>query len=97
MLFPIRLDDAVMEADKAWAADIRRTRPVGDFSGWKQRDNYKKAFERLMRDLRQKRRREGELLAGGAESVRGAGLLLNLFLPLPSRTLSIWILLCFSR
>jgi TIR domain len=26
VLFPIRLDDAVMEAEEAWAADIRRTR-----------------------------------------------------------------------
>lgn len=41
VLFPIRLDNAVMEADEAWAADIRRTRPVGDFSAWKERNNYK--------------------------------------------------------
>jgi hypothetical protein len=31
VLFPIRLDDAVMETDVAWAADIRRTRHIGDF------------------------------------------------------------------
>lgn len=26
ILFPVRVDDAVMDCDKAWAADIRRTR-----------------------------------------------------------------------
>lgn len=51
VLFPIRLDDAVMETEEAWAADIRRTRHIGDFTGWKDHDNYKTAFERLLRDL----------------------------------------------
>ena len=31
VLFPIRLDDAVMDSDAAWAASIRRTRHIGDF------------------------------------------------------------------
>ena len=31
VLFPIRVDEAVMEATKAWAADIRRTRHIGEF------------------------------------------------------------------
>lgn len=31
VLFPIRLDDAVMETGQAWAAEIRRTRHRGDF------------------------------------------------------------------
>lgn len=52
VLFPIRLDNAVMETDQAWAADIRRTRHIGDFTGWKEHDMYQKAFERLMRDLK---------------------------------------------
>ena len=68
VLFPIRLDDAVMEAEEAWAVDIRRTRHIGDsrqrelfgsrrdangtFRGWKEHDKYKEAFGRLMRDLR---------------------------------------------
>ena len=52
VLFPIRLDDAVMETDHAWAADIRRTRHIGDFRDWKNHDSYKKAFERLVRDLK---------------------------------------------
>jgi uncharacterized protein YjbI with pentapeptide repeats len=50
-LFPIRLDDAVMETSESWAADIRRTRHIGDFSNWKDHDSYQKAFARLLRDL----------------------------------------------
>lgn len=52
VLFPIRLDDAVMEAQEAWAADIRRTRHIGDFRNWKNHNSYKKSFDRLLRDLR---------------------------------------------
>ena len=52
VLFPIRLDDAVMKTDRAWAADIRRTRHIGDFCCWKDHDAYQKAFERLLRDLK---------------------------------------------
>jgi hypothetical protein len=52
VLFPIRLDEVVMETDQAWAADIRRTRHIGDFRDWKNHDSYKKAFDRLLRDLK---------------------------------------------
>ncbi|MDE3090629.1 MAG: toll/interleukin-1 receptor domain-containing protein [Chloroflexota bacterium] len=51
VLFPVRLDDAVMKTDQAWAADIRRTRHIGDMSAWKDHDRYQAAFERLLRDL----------------------------------------------
>jgi hypothetical protein len=51
VLFPIRLDDAVMETEEAWAAEIRRTRHIGDFRIWKDHDEFQKAFVRLMRDL----------------------------------------------
>ena len=52
VLFPVRLDEAVMKTDKAWATDIRRTRHIGDFSRWKDHDAYQAAFERLLRDLK---------------------------------------------
>jgi hypothetical protein len=52
VLFPIRLDDMVMEAEQAWAAKIRRTRHIGDFSHWKDHDSYHQAFDRLLRDLK---------------------------------------------
>jgi hypothetical protein len=52
VLFPVRLDDAVMEEKMGWAADVRKSRHIGDFRDWKNHDSYKKAFERLMRDLK---------------------------------------------
>jgi uncharacterized protein YjbI with pentapeptide repeats len=51
ILFPIREDDAVMESNKAWAALIRRTRHIGDFTRWKDHDSYQRGFDRLLRDL----------------------------------------------
>jgi uncharacterized protein YjbI with pentapeptide repeats len=50
VLFPVRLDDAVMDTDEAWAAKLR-TRHIGDFRQWKKLDGYKKSFERVLRDL----------------------------------------------
>ena len=52
MLFPIRIDDAVMDTTKQWAHDIRRTRHISDFIRWKEHDAYSKALDRLLRDLR---------------------------------------------
>ena len=54
VLFPVRIDDAAMETEVAWAAKIRRTRHIGDFRNWKDYDSYQKAFEKLMRDLKGK-------------------------------------------
>jgi uncharacterized protein YjbI with pentapeptide repeats len=52
VLFPVRLDDSIMDAVDGWAADIRRTRHIGDFTKWKDHDAYQKAFDRLLRDLK---------------------------------------------
>jgi len=52
MLFPIRLDDAVMKIKTGWPADIRRQRHIVDFTTWKDHDAYQKAFDRLLRDLK---------------------------------------------
>jgi hypothetical protein len=51
VLFPLRLDDVVMQTSEAWAAKLR-ARHIGDFTRWKEHDNYQRSFERLMRDLR---------------------------------------------
>jgi uncharacterized protein YjbI with pentapeptide repeats len=51
MLFPIRLDDAVMETGEAWAAKLRADRNIGDFRQWKDHDSYQEVFERVLRDL----------------------------------------------
>jgi uncharacterized protein YjbI with pentapeptide repeats len=53
VLFPIRLDDMVMKIKTGWAADVRRTRHIGDFTRWKEHDKYQKAFTRLLRDLKE--------------------------------------------
>ena len=34
--------------------DIRRTRHIGDFTLWQDSASYKKAFDRLLRDLKSK-------------------------------------------
>jgi TIR domain/Pentapeptide repeats (8 copies) len=52
VLFPVRIDDAVMQTLEAWARLLRGQRNIGDFSRWKEHDSYQKSFERLMRDLR---------------------------------------------
>jgi uncharacterized protein YjbI with pentapeptide repeats len=51
MLFPIRLDDTVMETTEAWAAKLRADRNIGDFRQWKDHDRYREVFERVLRDL----------------------------------------------
>ncbi len=52
VLFPIRIDDAVMKGPQPWAAHLRRSRHIGDFREWTAHASYVKAFERLLRDLR---------------------------------------------
>ena len=52
VLFPIRLDDTVMDTRDDWAAKIKRRRHIGDFSDWKNKNSYQKAFETLLRDLK---------------------------------------------
>jgi hypothetical protein len=54
VLFPVRLDNAVMEAQVGWPTLIRNTRHIGDFRGWKKHDLYEGAFRRLLRDLKAK-------------------------------------------
>ena len=54
VLFPVRLDDAVMQTSEGWARLLRGQRNIGDFSRWKEHDSYQKSLERLMRDLRVK-------------------------------------------
>lgn len=51
VLFPIRIDNSIMETEQAWAANIRRTRNIGDFRDWKDHDQYQNAFKKLLRDL----------------------------------------------
>ncbi|GHO98474.1 hypothetical protein KSF_085220 [Reticulibacter mediterranei] len=50
VLFPIRLDNTVEHIKTGWITDIQ-TRHIGNFSSWKNPDDYKHAFKRLIRDL----------------------------------------------
>lgn len=48
ILLPIRLDNEVMETNKAWAANLRRTRNIGDFTNWTHSHEFEQAFDRLV-------------------------------------------------
>jgi len=50
--FPIRLADSVMSSILGWTAYLRRTRNIGDFRHWRNQEQYSRAFDRLVRDLR---------------------------------------------
>jgi hypothetical protein len=50
VLFPVRLDEAVMNTKEAWAAKLR-ARNIGDFRNWTDHDAYKQSLARVLRDL----------------------------------------------
>ena len=52
VLFPVRLDDAVMGIPGGWPAYVRNTRHIGDFREWEIHEKYQNAFNRLVRDLK---------------------------------------------
>jgi hypothetical protein len=52
VLFPVRIDDAVVTTNEAWAIKLRDNRNIGDFRNWKDHDAYQKTLARLLRDLR---------------------------------------------
>jgi hypothetical protein len=54
VLFPVRIDNAVMQTSEAWARLLRGQRNIGDFTRWKEHHSYQKSFERLVCDLRVK-------------------------------------------
>jgi len=51
VLVPITIDHTVEETNLAWARTIKRTRYIGDFTRWEDKDAYQKALVRLLRDL----------------------------------------------
>lgn len=51
VLFPVRVDDAIFSTHESWAAKVRQ-RHIGEFSNWKDHDAYKRASDRLLRDLK---------------------------------------------
>jgi uncharacterized protein YjbI with pentapeptide repeats len=51
ILFPIKLDNGIMQTDQSWAIDIRRIRHIADFSQWKHYASYQRELKRLLRSL----------------------------------------------
>jgi uncharacterized protein YjbI with pentapeptide repeats len=52
VLFPVRIDNAVMSTAEPWARKLRDQRNIGDFRQWKKPAEYQKNLERLLRDLK---------------------------------------------
>lgn len=51
LLFPVRLDDHVLQTSKAWTIAVRQ-RYIGDFRQWQDDVEYQRALQRLLRDLK---------------------------------------------
>lgn len=52
ILFPIKVDDSIMNSNISWSKFIMNTRNIGDFTNWESKDKYKESFERLLHDLK---------------------------------------------
>jgi uncharacterized protein YjbI with pentapeptide repeats len=51
MLFPIRLDNTILESTTGWARRLRH-RHIGDFTQWQEEDSYQQAFATLLCHLK---------------------------------------------
>jgi hypothetical protein len=51
VLFPVRIDDALMETPEPWARKLRDQRNVGDFRRWKDHAAYQESLVHVLRDL----------------------------------------------
>lgn len=55
VLYPVRLDKTILMCEMEWAQDIKQTRHIGNFEGWKtNHDAYQDSFKRLLRALQSK-------------------------------------------
>ncbi len=52
VLFPVRIDNAIMKCPYKWAHQIRNQRYIGDFSNWKNHDHFHESISKLLRDLK---------------------------------------------
>jgi hypothetical protein len=52
VLFPIRIDNAVISTAEPWAVKLRDQRNIGDFRQWEKPAEYQESLDRLLRDLR---------------------------------------------
>jgi hypothetical protein len=52
LLIPVRLDETIVEIQEQWAIDLRHSRPIADFTNWRDEVAYQQAFERLLREVK---------------------------------------------
>jgi hypothetical protein len=54
LLFPLRLDEAIMQTPQQWARRLREDRQIGDFTHWQDEATYQQRFAELLRHLKVK-------------------------------------------
>jgi hypothetical protein len=64
VLFPIRLDDYIFTGWGHYRKADVIAKNVGDFRRWNEPEQYKKAFERLLRDLKAEEKKESQTAEG---------------------------------
>jgi hypothetical protein len=52
VLFPIRIDNTVMDTGEPWAVKLRDQRNIGDFRKWKDPAPYQRSLNKLLHDLK---------------------------------------------
>lgn len=53
VLFPIRVDKAILTCETTWAKEILTSRYIGDFEHWQEYGAYQKSFSHLLHSLEQ--------------------------------------------
>lgn len=54
VLFPVRLDNGRMDAEKSWLDELQKTHQIYDFTAWQNWEAYYAQFNRLVEDLKSK-------------------------------------------
>ena len=52
VLFPLRLDNSIMDSEQKWIAKLQQTHPMYDFSAWENWEAYYNQFYLLVKDLK---------------------------------------------
>jgi hypothetical protein len=52
VLFPVRLDNGRMDAEKVWLKDLQKTHPIYDFTAWQSWETYFTQFSRLVNAIK---------------------------------------------
>lgn len=55
ILYPLRIDEAALQSPSWWATTLRNSHHLYDFTHWKQPDEYRQAFKRVLADLKEDR------------------------------------------